>query len=132
MTSAEPLMSNQNPFIWHELVTPDQKTSGAFFRGLFGWTHKEVDAGPFGTYTLFQKDGKDVAGMMNPTPETPGQGSYWHSYIEVDDPEECARRAQSLGGRVVVAAHGVPEFGRVCVVADPTGAVAHLVRPHSK
>ncbi len=24
-------MSEQNPFIWQELVTPDQETSGTFF-----------------------------------------------------------------------------------------------------
>jgi predicted enzyme related to lactoylglutathione lyase len=41
-------MTAQNPFIWHELVTPDQKSSGTFFSQLFGWTRKEVDAGPFG------------------------------------------------------------------------------------
>ena len=61
-------VDDQNPFIWHELVTPDQNRSGTFFSELFGWNMKEVDAGQFGTYTLFQKDGLDVAGMMNPTP----------------------------------------------------------------
>jgi uncharacterized protein len=80
-------------------------------------------------HTLFQRDGRDVAGMMNPTPDTPGKGSYWHSYIAVEDVDECAKRAASLGGTVLVTPHEVPEFGRVCVVADPTGAVAHLVQP---
>ena len=122
-------MSYGSPFIWHELVTPDQPTSGTFFRRLFGWTSREVDAGPFGTYTLFQKDGQDVAGMMNPTPDTPGKGPYWHSYIAVEDVDDCANRVPSLGGSVLLAPHDVPEFGRVCAVADPTGAVAHLVQP---
>ena len=122
-------MPNETPFIWHELVTPDQPTSGNFFRYLFGWTSREVDAGSFGVYTLFQSNGRDVAGMMNPTPDSPGSGAYWHSYIAVDDVDECARRAQSLGGRILVAPHDVPAFGRVCAVADPTGAVVHLVQP---
>ena len=64
-------MSDQNPFIWHELVTSDQEISGAFFSQLLGWERKQVDAGEFGAYTLFQKNGQDVAGMMNPTPDTP-------------------------------------------------------------
>ena len=122
-------MASQGPFIWHELVTADQKTSGAFFSQLFGWNRSEVDAGQFGMYTLFQKDGQDVAGMMNPTADTPGEGSYWHSYIGVDDVEECVKQAPALGGRVVVAPHDVPDVGRVCVVADPTGAIAHLMQP---
>lgn len=121
-------MPAQSPFIWHELVTNDQARSGTFFSQLFGWNRREVDAGPFGTYTLFQQNGQDVAGMMNPTPDTPGKGSYWHSYIAVGNVDECAKRVPSLGGRVLVAPHDVPQFGRVCAVADPTGAVAHLVQ----
>jgi len=122
-------MPDQSPFIWHELVTADQRTSGAFFSQLFVWTRKEVDAGRFGTYTLFQKNGQDVAGMMNPTPDTPGKGSYWHAYISVDNVDECAKRAPSFGGSVLVAPHEVPDVGRVCVVADPTGAITHLMQP---
>jgi predicted enzyme related to lactoylglutathione lyase len=121
-------MSQQNPFIWHELVTPDQKNSGAFFSQLFGWTRKEVDAGPFGIYTLFQKNGEDVAGMMNPTPDTPVRESYWHSYIAVENADECARQAPLLGGSVLVPPHDVPDVGRICIVADPTGAIAHLMQ----
>lgn len=122
-------MSRQSPFIWHELVTTDQASSGEFISQLFGWTRKEVDAGAFGRYTLFQADGQDVAGMMNPTRDSPGKGSYWHFYIAVEDVDECARQALLLGGSVVVPAHDVPDVGRVCAVADPTGAVAHLLQP---
>ena len=122
-------MEEQSPFIWHELVTPDQKRSGTFFCQLFSWTRKEVDAGPFGIYTLFQKNGQDVAGMMNPTPDTPGKGAFWHSYIAIEDIDECTKRASSLGGSIVVPPHDVPDVGRVCIVADPTGAIAHLMQP---
>ncbi len=122
-------MADQSPFIWHELVTPDQSVSGAFFAGLFGWTQRQVDAGRFGVYTLFQRDGRDVAGMMNPMSDTAGKGSYWHAYIEVEDADECAKQAGMLGGSVIVPPHDVPDVGRICAVADPTGAVAHLMQP---
>lgn len=122
-------MPDRSPFIWHELVTADQPNSGAFFSQLFGWTRKEVDAGQFGTYTLFQENGKDVAGMMNPTPDTPDKRSCWRSYIAVGNVDDCAKRAPSLGGSVLVAPHDVLDVGRVCVVADPTGAITHLMQP---
>ena len=122
-------MAKSNPFFWHELVTPDQSRSGAFFCELLGWTRREVDAGRFGVYTLFQQDGQDIAGMMNPTDDTPAEGPFWHAYIAVDDVDACARRAPVLGGRVVVAPHDVPDVGRICVVSDPTGALAHLMTP---
>lgn len=124
-------MADENPFIWHELVTGDQTASGAFFCELLGWTCKQVDAGAFGVYTLFRRNGRDIAGMMNPTPDTPRTGSFWHAYIEVESVDECARRAAALGGTVAVAPHDVPDVGRICAVADPTGAVAHLMQPVS-
>lgn len=122
-------MAEQTPFIWHELVTSDQNKSGAFFTELLGWNMTEVDAGKFGKYTLFQKDGQDVAGMMNPTPDTPQKGSYWHSYIRVDDIDSCARKAPALNGKVIVPPHDVPDVGRICIVEDPTGAITHLMQP---
>jgi len=122
-------METKTPFIWHELVTSDQKKSGSFFIELLGWTSKEVDAGEFGTYTLFQKDGQDVAGMMNPTSNTPGDKSYWHSYIAVEDVDICAKRTSELGGKVLVPPHDIPDVGRICIVSDPTGAVTHLMQP---
>ena len=122
-------MTAETPFIWHELVTSDQIKSGTFFTELFGWTKTEVDAGKYGTYTLFQKDSQDVAGMMNHTPETPSKESFWHSYINVNDINLCAERASTLGGKVIVPPHDVPDVGRICIVEDPTGAIAHLMQP---
>ena len=122
-------METKTPFIWHELVTTDQKKSGSFFSELLGWSSKEVDAGEFGTYTLFQKDGQDVAGMMNPTSNTPGDESYWHSYIAVDNVDDCAKRTSVHGGKVLVPPHDIPDVGRICIVSDPTGAITHLMQP---
>lgn len=122
-------MLDESVFIWHELVTPDQKTSGVFFSHLFGWSRKEVKAGEFGVYTLFQKNDRDVAGMMNPTADAPRKDSYWHFYIAVDDVDKCAKEAIKYGGKVMVAPHDVPDVGRICVVADPTGAIVHLMQP---
>ncbi len=122
-------MKKDEIFIWHELDTNDQKKSGDFFNKLFGWTLKEVDAGEFGTYTIFQKDGEDVAGMMNPTSESPAKNSHWQTYIAVDDVDACAQMTIELGGKVLVPPHDVPEFGRVCLIAEPTGATIPLVKP---
>ena len=122
-------MSDKNPFIWQELVSTDQETSGNFFSKLLGWNLKQVDAGELGTYTVFQKEGQDIAGLMDPTPDTPGEGSYWHSYIAVDDIDKCAEQTIELGGKVLVPPHDVPDVGRICAVSDPTGAIVHLMQP---
>ena len=67
--------------------------------------------------------------MMNPTPATLGEGSYWHSYISVEDIDSCAKQTVELGGKVLVPPHNVPDVGRICAVADPTGAIVHLMQP---
>ncbi|MGZ5243609.1 MAG: VOC family protein [Bacteroidia bacterium] len=123
---------SEDIFIWHELDTNDQKQSGDFISGLFGWTLKEIDAGEFGIYTIFQKDGQDIAGMMNPTKESPNRQSQWQAYISVDNVDKFAQRAIELGGKVLVPPHDVPEFGRVCLIADPTGANMALVTIKNK
>ncbi len=122
-------MKKDEIFIWHELDTSDPKKSGHFFNKLFGWTLKEVDAGEFGTYTIFQKDGEDLAGIMNPTSESPTKKSQWQTYIAVDDVDACAQLTIELGGKVLVPPHDVPAFGRVCLIAEPTGATIPLVKP---
>lgn len=122
-------MADDSPFIWHELVNADQDGGSAAFCALFGWAQRRVDVGAFATYTSFQRNGRVVAGMMNPIPGTPGRGSFWHSYMAVENVDECAKQASALGGSVLAPPHVVPDVGRICAVADPTGAVAHLMQP---
>ena len=124
-------MANQNPFIWQELITLDQEISGAFYSKLFGWATKKVDAGEYGSYTIFKKDGQSIAGMMDSNSDTTGEGSYWHPYIAVDDIKECVKQSILLGGKVIVPPHHVPDEGWVSVIADPTGAVVHLKQPET-
>jgi predicted enzyme related to lactoylglutathione lyase len=64
-----------------------------------------------------------------PTPDTPHAGSFWLAYIEVENIDDCARHAPLLGGSVVVSPHDVPDVGRMCVVADPTGAISYPMQP---
>lgn len=123
-------MPENGTFIWNELVTPDQKTGGSFYSALLGWTRKEVDMGPLGIYTLFQQDGKDVAGMMNPAMDySRSRGPWWSAYIAVDDIDACVARVPKLGGEIIAPPEDIPGVGRVCMLADPTGAPICLMTP---
>ena len=117
-------------FLWNELVTSDQKRCGDFYCALLGWTRREVESGPFGVYTIFQRQGKDVAGMMNPTTDfSRSRPPCWSAYIEVGDVDACASRVVGLGGKIIEPPGDVLGVGRVCMVADPTGAVVLLMKP---
>jgi len=86
--------------------------------------------GPFGTYTIFKRDGKDIAGMMNPTIDyTRKLGARWYAFIAVDDIDVSMSRAKELGATVITGPDDVPGIGRTCLLADPTGALIPLMQP---
>jgi uncharacterized protein len=90
--------------------------AGAFYSELFGWQRREVDACPLGIYTLFQGDGRDVAGMMNPTArDYAGSPLRWIAYIAVDDAAKTAARVTDLGGTVLEPPHHVPGLETICM-----------------
>lgn len=123
-------MAKGGRVIWNELVTGNQKGSGDFLAGLFGWERKEVDMGPMGTYTLFQADGQDVAGMMDPLTEfSRNRPPFWSLYVEVDDVDACAERAEALGGAKIAGPEDIPDVGRVCMVTDPDGTPICMMKP---
>ena len=117
-------------FVWNELVAGDQEACGDFYSNLLGWSRKEMDMGPLGTYTVFQQNGQDVAGMMNPATEfSRGRPSFWSAYIAVDDIDACAARVIELGGEIIAPPEDIPEVGRVCMLTDPSGAPVCLMTP---
>ncbi len=125
-------MNRKEIFIWNELVTADQKKAGDFYCDLLGWTRKEVDSGEFGVYTIFQKDGVEAGGMMLPTKEDYEQESKpprWNAYIGVDNINEVVARVTELGGRILEPINNIPNAGKVCMIADPTGAMILLMQP---
>ncbi len=124
-------MSEHGTFLWNELLTDDQPTAGEFYSELFGWQRREVDAGRLGTYTLFQRDGRDVAGMMNPTARdyAGSPPPRWIAYIAVDDAAKTAARVADLGGTVLEPPNHVPGVGTICMFKDPVGALIYVMEP---
>ena len=77
-------------------------------------------------YQYLARDGEPRVGLLeNLDPEV---GNMWVSYIRVDDVAETVRRAQSLGGRIIVAPDPALRAGTVAIIADPNGAGVVLQR----
>lgn len=115
---------------WHELMTRDTAKAKAFYAKVFGWTIRDQDMGPMGTYTLFDQ-GKDahVAGMMAMPPNVPAQAPpYWGVYFGVDDCDASANRAKELGGSILVPPTDIPGTGRFATLTDPYGAVVSIFK----
>ena len=105
-------------FCWFELGTTDAAAAKAFYGGLFGWTAKDMPAGPEMTYSMMQLGG-DVAGLY----AMEGSPPRWLSYIAVADADATAETIVAHRGTLLKAPFDVLEVGRMAVATDPGGAV---------
>lgn len=87
--------------------------------------------GPSDFYSMFELEGKETAAAYTLRPDQRSQGvpPHWMLYIAVDSADEIARRAGELGGKMHAPAFDVAEYGRMAVLADPSGAVFSVWQP---
>ena len=124
---ADVLSHAPGAFCWIELGTTDQNAAKVFYGKLFGWTFEDMPMGPEMTYTTFKLKGRRVAAAYKLDPKVmPGAPPHWMSYVATADANATARRAGELGGKVMAEPFDVMEFGRMAVLADPTGAIISI------
>lgn len=121
--------------VWHELTcNAGFEDAVEFYHELFDWgirtlTDDEADADgvyPNGTYAAAMADGAPFAGLWKAEGQFPPQvKGFWQTYLGVSDADEAARRCAELGGEVIREPWDSP-FGRLCLIADPTGATVIL------
>jgi predicted enzyme related to lactoylglutathione lyase len=119
-------------FIWCELMTTDTKAAAGFYSSVIGWTTKEMPMEDLPSpYTIFEADGRGVAGMMTFPAELEGQGipPNWTGYVCVDDVDQSAKDFEANGGQIRRPPEDIPTIGRFAVVADPHGAVLCIMTP---
>jgi predicted enzyme related to lactoylglutathione lyase len=117
---------NTGKFTWHELMLKDEEKPVKFYTELFGWTVDSMDMGPAGTYRMFKKGDKTVAGSMKlPMADVP---SHWLTYVAVEDTDATAAKITEQGGKIVVPPTSVPDMVRFLVAMDKEGAVFGVVQ----
>jgi len=109
-----------NPFVHVELHTRDLPKAKTFYSKLFGWELQEMPMpGGGGAYTMINVGEGTGGGMMAAQGDA---GSYWLSYVGVDDVRAKTEQAKSMGGTVLQDVIAVGDFGLMSVVRDPSGA----------
>src|SRR5918998_1284817 len=90
-------------FCWTELATSDPAAAKDFYYSLFGWEadDEELPEG-MGVYTTFRLRGKAVAAATPQGPDQAGVPPHWNLYMNVDDVDIHAKKAESAGGTIVV------------------------------
>jgi uncharacterized protein len=119
-------MAQINTFCWNELNAKDAAACKKFYGAVFGWTAEDMAFGPT-MYTIFKKDGQQVAGMLQMTAEWGDIKPHWMPYIAVDDCDAAAQRITDHGGKVCVPPTDI-SVGRFAVVEDPNGGFFSIIR----
>lgn len=115
-------------FCWIDLGTPDQDAAGDFYGSLFGWRLREDEnAEQTGGYRTARLDDKAVGGVMKLMQE--GQPPAWMNYICVEDADATVAKAREAGATVHAEPMSVLDYGRMAILADPTGAVFGVWQP---
>lgn len=112
--------------MWFDLNAADAGQARDFYNHLFGWAVAPAEnARP---YQAWITDGQQPwAGI---TTADPAAGGSWLPYVVVEDLEEAAKRAVSLGATVVAGPVDGPA-GASVTIADPGGARLALFKPHA-
>lgn len=116
-----------------ELVSGDPNGSRDFYTQLFDWQVRNEDLGEHGIYTQFLKDDEIVGALYELQKEQKEAGTppHWGLYLTVMDADAAGKKAVELGGQLIMGPMDVFEHGRMCIIADPVGAVFCVWQPKS-
>jgi predicted enzyme related to lactoylglutathione lyase len=120
------LWGEPGAFCWSELLTRDTTAATKFYTTLFGWTTKVTDGSGF-PYTHWQNDGVDIGGMMVIMAQWGPMPPCWVNYVQVQNCDEAAAKAASLGGKICMPPMDIPNTGRFAMLQDPQGAVFSVI-----
>jgi uncharacterized protein len=108
-------------FVWHELMTTDAKAAAGFYSKVAKL--KTQPAAFEKTYTMLVGGGRPMGGLMVLAGDATATPPSWLTYIGTVDVDETARKAESLGAKVIKSPAPVPDGGRFAILQDPQGAV---------
>ncbi len=121
-------------FCWPELATSSPERAKTFYSALFGWTSRSEPVGVDGTYTVFQRQGLDVAGLyeLGPGQRRLRVPTHWLPYVAVPSAEDASRVAAASGGSILDSPFEVAGVGEMGWLRDPTGAVLGIWAPRGR
>ena len=113
-------------FSWFELMTSDVDGAKKFYANLFGWATEAMPMGDM-NYTIVKVGEEGLGGIMATPPQAAGSPPNWGVYVTVNDVDATARKAEELGGKILVPPTDIPNVGRFCVLQDPQGATISAI-----
>jgi predicted enzyme related to lactoylglutathione lyase len=116
----------QGAFSWAELATSDVEGAKEFYTALLGWTTEQAPIEGM-SYTLAKAGEEMVAGIMSNQCSGGEIKPQWGVYITVDNVDAIARKAEELGGKVLMPPTDIPNVGRFSALMDPQGVMFSVI-----
>jgi uncharacterized protein len=121
------LVNEPGSFCWNELYTRDVPAARDFYRKVFGWGIEDTEFSG-GAYTLFQVDGKSIAGGMDMSSMLPDSiPPHWLVYFTVANTADTVAKARELGATILSGPLDTP-MGSMAVIQDPVGAAFAIIQ----
>jgi len=118
-------------FSWSELIVDDVDSAIGFYTEVIGWEIEEMEM-PQNKYYVLKSDGVPVGGIMGKPEGSEQIPDNWGTYITVNDVDETLAKAEAAGGKSVYPPMDVPGVGRMCAIADRSGAVVSIITYEDK
>jgi predicted enzyme related to lactoylglutathione lyase len=110
-----------NKIVWYEVVGTDGSKLQRFYADMFGWKYRQE---PCMDYAMTDPQDTGIGGGIG---TVPGGASWAGFYVGVDDVENALRKAEQLGGKVVVPTTKLPDV-TFAVFSDPEGHMIGLAQ----
>ena len=109
-----------HPIVHVEFPASDPQAASRFYAELFGW---QIQTDPQFDYHMFQAEGGPGGGFVKTGTAEAGGANAGEvlAYVASDDIDADLRKAESLGGTIVVSKTEIPQTGWFGVFRDPTG-----------
>ncbi len=114
-------------FVWGDLFTAEPEAAIDFYTRLFRWTTETYGEGD-NTYTILFNGDHPIAGVVQrDAPADAPVRARWLGYVSVSNISEAVKKAEYLGGKVLVSSREMPDRGELAIVADPEGTPIGLL-----
>lgn len=121
------VLAEPGEWIWSALLARDPARSAAFYQEVFGYDVFDADSEDGSLHVVLSSDDYARASINALPAGSARRHPHWLNFIRVANAADAAKRAVSLGGRILVEPHDDGPGGLWAVVADPAGAPVGLM-----
>jgi predicted enzyme related to lactoylglutathione lyase len=108
-----------------EIIGKDGAKAREFYGKLFGWEYQVMEEMNYGLVAP-AGEGSIGGGVGGTMPNVP---PYLTFYVQVDDLAASLKKAESLGGKIVLPPTPIPGTGACALFSDPDGNIVGLFKP---